>query len=90
MQLRNATASLDAPLHFPPNVVLTDQFPRTKQDLLKLTGLCIQFLVRTFLTPFFVAANSLAVAQAHDLAVLPVTPPSLCVSNKLSTSLDAV
>jgi hypothetical protein len=37
MQLYNATASLEAPLHFPPNAqVHTDQLPGTKRALLTL------------------------------------------------------
>ncbi|KAF8343694.1 hypothetical protein F5887DRAFT_971704 [Amanita rubescens] len=37
MQLQNAIASLDAPLQYPPNVVVGPQFPTTKKLLLKLT-----------------------------------------------------
>jgi hypothetical protein len=40
MRLRNATASLDAPLHYPPNVVVPAQAPQTKQALLSMTGVC--------------------------------------------------
>ena len=38
MQLHNATISLEAPLQYPPNVVIGHQFPITKRDLLRLTG----------------------------------------------------
>ncbi|KAF8329604.1 hypothetical protein F5887DRAFT_115914 [Amanita rubescens] len=38
MQLQNAIASLDAPLQYPPNVVVGPQFPTTKKLLLKLTS----------------------------------------------------
>jgi hypothetical protein len=38
MQLRNATASMKAPIQYPPNVVAAPQFPVTKLDLLSLTG----------------------------------------------------
>jgi hypothetical protein len=38
MRLRNAAASLDAPLHYPANVPIPAQAPQTKQELMFLTG----------------------------------------------------
>lgn len=38
MLLHNATRSSGAPLQYPQNVVVGDEFPRTKMDLLYLTG----------------------------------------------------
>jgi hypothetical protein len=38
MQLRNAVASLDAPLIYPLGVEIGPGFPVTKNDLLTLTG----------------------------------------------------
>ena len=38
VQLRNATAPLDAPLLYPQGVVIEAGFPGTKRELLSLTG----------------------------------------------------
>jgi len=74
MQLQNAIASLDAPLQYPPNVVVGPQFPTTKQHLLKLSGKHVtdspSLDVQTF-TWHLAAANAQVVSQALGLPALP-------------------
>jgi hypothetical protein len=38
LQLQNATASLEAPILYPAGVDVNNEFPRTKRELLRITG----------------------------------------------------
>jgi len=64
MRLRNAAASLDAPLHYPANVPIPAQAPQTKQELMFLTGPNYQLVAQALNLP--VLPNNATIAQRRQ------------------------
>jgi hypothetical protein len=72
MRFQNAAASLDAPLHYPPNVPIPAQAPQTKHELMSLTGVSILLDILNLQSQLCSPdANCQIVAQALNLPALP-------------------
>ena len=72
MQLHNAAVSLDAPLRYPPNLVLPLEAPGTKKELLLLSGMFLTRHLPVILTMSNpIVTDSIAVAQVLNLPALP-------------------